>query len=225
MNEILYKDLKVFHLTKKSLKNSYITVKPLRTKECLDVEIFLKTPPLRQAYIQSILEEKELWIRSQITKILNANLTQARLEDEVELFGQIYSVDHPLVAPLQKMLEKIEVNDQTKVLACYDKFYKQIAMEHLTSRASYFAQKMELTYQELKFRKMKSRWGSCSSKKVITLNTMLMKVEKELIDYVVVHELAHLVHMNHSKAFHELVSVYLPQAKLHRQKLKSFSLL
>ena len=225
MNEIFYKDLKVFHLTKKSLKNSYITVKPLRTKECLDVEIFLKTPPLRQAYVQSILEEKELWIRSQITKIFNANFAQAQLEDEVELFGQIYSIDHPLVAPLQKMLEKIEVNDQTKVLACYDKFYKQIAMEHLTSRTSYFAQKMDLEYQELKFRKMKSRWGSCSSKKVITLNTMLMKVERELIDYVVVHELAHLVHMNHSKAFHSLVTSYLPEAKYYRQKLKSATLL
>lgn len=225
MNEIFYKDLKVFHLTKKSLKNSYISVKPRRTKDLLDVEVFLKTPPLASHYIQSILEEKESWIRSQITKILNNSSAQVRLEDEVELFGQIYSIDHPLVAPLQKKLEKIEVNNQVKVLSCYDSFYKQIAVEHLTSRVSYFAQKMGLEYQELKFRKMKSRWGSCSSKKVITLNTMLMKVEKELIDYVVVHELAHLVHMNHSKAFHDLVISYLPQAKHYRKKLKNFTLL
>lgn len=225
MNEIFYKDLKVFHLTKKSLKNSYISVKPLRTKDLVDVEVFLKTPPLANHYIQSILEEKESWIRSQITKILNNNSTQVRLEDEVELFGQIYSIDHPSVSRLQKMLEKIEANNQTKVLACYDSFYKQIAVEHLTSRVSYFAQTMGLEYQELKFRKMKSRWGSCSSKRIITLNTMLMKVEKELIDYVVVHELAHLVHMNHSRDFHHLVAAYLPQAKLYRKKLKNTTLL
>ena len=225
MNEIFYKDLKVFHLTKKSLKNSYISVKPRRTQESWDVEIFLKTPPLKESYIQTILEEKEIWIRSQITKILNNSSAHVQLEDEVELFGQIYSIDHPDVAPLQKMLEKTEVNNQVKVLACYDRFYKQLAIEHLTARATYYAQKMNLEYQELKFKKMKSRWGSCSSKKIITLNTMLMRVEKELIDYVVVHELAHLVHMNHSKAFHNLVASYLPQAKLYRKKLKSFTLL
>jgi predicted metal-dependent hydrolase len=80
---------------------------------------------------------------------------------------------------------------------------------------------MNLSYNDIKFKKMKSRWGSCSSKKTLTFNTQLIKVEKELIDYVVVHELSHLVFMNHSKEFHNLVEQYLADSKRYRQKLKN----
>ncbi len=83
---------------------------------------------------------------------------------------------------------------------------------------------MELDYREVKFRKMKSRWGSCSSLRVITFNSELIKVKKELIDYVVVHELAHLVHMNHSKNFHALVDKYISNSKEIRKELKSTNL-
>jgi predicted metal-dependent hydrolase len=83
---------------------------------------------------------------------------------------------------------------------------------------------MGLSYKELRIKKLKSRWGSCDSLRRITLNRELIKIEKELIDYVVVHELAHLVHMNHSKEFHALVAHYLPQAHPLRKRLKAISL-
>ena len=86
------------------------------------------------------------------------------------------------------------------------------------------AKKMDLKFSDLKFRKMRSRWGSCSNTRTITLNCELMKVKKELIDYVVVHELAHLVHMNHSKDFHSLVENYLPSSKALRRELRGVSL-
>ena len=80
---------------------------------------------------------------------------------------------------------------------------------------------MSLKYEEIKLKKMRSRWGSCSSQRVITLNTQLLKLKREQIDYVVVHELAHLVHMNHSKSFHSLVQKYIPDAMNIRREIKN----
>ncbi len=96
--------------------------------------------------------------------------------------------------------------------------------EHIELRVRHFCLLMNLEFNELKFRKMKSRWGSCSSKRNITLNSQLTKLDNTLIDYVVVHELAHLVHMNHSKEFHQLVDNYLPGSKALRKKLKTIRL-
>lgn len=115
---------------------------------------------------------------------------------------------------IQKQLQKTE---NFKFLSETEKF----TLEYMKERVEYFSGVMNLEYSCLKFRKMKSRWGSCSSRKIITLNKELLKVDKELIDYVIVHELAHLKHMNHSKAFHSLVDSYLPSSKEYRKQLKS----
>ena len=95
---------------------------------------------------------------------------------------------------------------------------------YMAQRVDYFAAKMGLKYNELKFRRMKRRWGSCSSKKNITLNLYLYNTSNELIDYVIVHELAHLVHMNHSKRFHNLVKKYIFNSTELEKKLQNFNL-
>lgn len=96
---------------------------------------------------------------------------------------------------------------------------EKAAKEYLRSKVEYYSKVMGLKYSELKFRKMKRRWGSCSSNGVITLNTYLYNTPEIQINYVVVHELAHRVHMNHSKAFHALVEKYLsPEEKSFSKK-------
>ena len=97
-------------------------------------------------------------------------------------------------------------------------------VESVEKRADYFSELMSLDYSQLKFRKMRRRWGSCNSLGIITLNKALFFVEDRLLDYVIVHELAHLQHMNHSKEFHSLVAHYLPQANEYREKLHKIKL-
>ena len=92
-------------------------------------------------------------------------------------------------------------------------------------RVEYFSGVMNLAFTKLKFRKMRSRWGSCNSRREVTLNSELLRVSGELVDYVIVHELAHIKHMNHSKAFHDLVENYLPGSKEYRKKLKNIRLI
>jgi predicted metal-dependent hydrolase len=99
------------------------------------------------------------------------------------------------------------------------------AKAYLADKIDHFSQKMGLNYSKLKFRKMKRRWGSCSSVGVITLNTYLYNAPEFQIDYVVVHELAHLVYMDHSKEFHSLVASHIPQAQDYKSFVKRFYLL
>lgn len=78
-----------------------------------------------------------------------------------------------------------------------------------------------ISMPELKLRKMKSRWGSCiAAKKTITLNKRLIQAPRPAIEYVVVHELAHFVHQNHSRAFYDLVRSVMPDYKERKKLLK-----
>lgn len=218
INEINFNNLQIVHICRPRLKNSYISINK-------NGNITLKTPKVSNVFIQNLLNKKEAWIRKQLCIVEQNKSVQINIEDEVVLFGEVCSIDVEEAKQLRLYLEKVKISNNKNVLRCYDNYYKFYAELYLVPRVDYFAKIMNLNYQEIKFKKMKSRWGSCSSKGTITLNTMLIKIEKELIDYIVVHELAHLTHMNHSKKFHDLVERYILNAKELNKKLRTIHLL
>ena len=78
-----------------------------------------------------------------------------------------------------------------------------------------------IPFPSLRIRKMKTRWGVCNVKtKTVTLNSLLLKYEIDKLDYVIIHELSHLIYANHSKDFWNLVSKYCPKYKEMRKALK-----
>jgi len=77
--------------------------------------------------------------------------------------------------------------------------------------------------KHLTIRRMKSRWGSCSARRRITLNIALITVAPELIDYVILHELCHLIELNHSAAFYALMAKVVPDWKQKRKRLRGMS--
>jgi hypothetical protein len=82
---------------------------------------------------------------------------------------------------------------------------------------------LALPKPSLKIRKMRSRWGSCSRQASITLNLELIKMPLPCIDYVVIHELCHLIEFNHSPAFYALQSRFMPDWKARKQQLEALA--
>jgi len=106
---------------------------------------------------------------------------------------------------------------------CVIKALRSEAKNILPFRLQYYSTKHGLKYNKIRYSHAGSRWGSCSSRGVISLNIALMKLPPEMTDYVLCHELAHTVELNHSKSFWDLVETLCPEYKTLRKKLKSYS--
>ena len=91
-------------------------------------------------------------------------------------------------------------------------------------RTAYFAKRMGVTYNRITIREQKTRWGSCSSEGNLNFNCRLLFVPDRIVDYVVIHELAHRRFMNHSKAFWKEVEKYMPDYKERKKLLSRFAI-
>lgn len=117
----------------------------------------------------------------------------------------------------------MDENVQSEIRALVIKALKAEAKAYLPRRVQYIAEKHGFSYEKLRFSHAKSRWGSCNSDGTISLNIALMKLPFELIDYVIIHELVHTQHLNHSVDFWDQVGNCDPQYKTHRKILKNHS--
>jgi predicted metal-dependent hydrolase len=97
------------------------------------------------------------------------------------------------------------------------------AKSYLPKRLAYIAEEHGYVYTQVRFSHASGRWGSCNSEGVISLNIALMKLPFELIDYVIIHELAHTRFLNHSESFWKQVSLADPDYRNHRKALKQES--
>ena len=91
--------------------------------------------------------------------------------------------------------------------------HKEQALDFVTERIKFWNKKYGFTYNEIRVKKLKSNWGTCSSKKVLTFNYKILFLAPHIADYIVVHELCHLQEMNHSHRFWKLVEQEFPNAK------------
>ncbi len=101
---------------------------------------------------------------------------------------------------------------------------KEKARRLISSRLAFFCEKYNLSYGRLSIRDQKTRWGSCSQKANLNFNYRLIYLPEELRDYVIVHELCHLIELNHGQNFWSLVAKTFPNYLELRHRLKNFKL-
>lgn len=168
-------------------------------------------------FVRGILKEKESWIREKQQLLLS----RAKPEKKQGYYylGKLYPL---AVRAGQK--ELVELSDKLYVGSTNEKYretyltgwYKQQARKVISERVVYYAKKTGCEYRSISITSAQTRWGSCSSKKTLNFNWKLVMAPLEVIDYVVVHELAHLTELNHSRAFWEEVRKMYPLFRQYR---------
>ena len=130
-----------------------------------------------------------------------------------------------------EIITNIDVEEEYKYLITLNKSLKEInkdqvltfAKDSLVCRVSYHSKRLGLKFGSLSVRDQSSRWGSCSARRGISLNWRLLLLSPALQDYIILHELAHLSEMNHSKRFWSLLDHYDPLRVVHEAELDQIS--
>ncbi len=197
-----------------------------------DGNVVVKAPiNMRDEVINRFVEEKQDWIRSKLTLI---NKTISKFDDVMGyktflLYGNRYSL-------LLDDVKRVETNDKfqivmpkkiepDKMLKYLKSWYKKVAKQVLSERLAFIESRIKLKSNSFRIGDSKGRWGSCNSKGSICLNFRVVMLPPVLIDYVIVHELCHLVEMNHSKNFWNLVSTFLPNVQELKKGIKEYAIL
>lgn len=211
--------IKIDFLIRTNRRSVSITISP----KC---EVIVKAPrKLPFSEVEKIVAKKEDWITLHLNKIKdNLALNYSIVNYFDMLFcGQIYHIlfdekeRNILLEPNYCIVPQKYKDSVSKRLSVW---YKKNAYEILKQRLDYFCVVMQLEPNAFKFTNAKTCWGTCNSNGVVALNWRLIMLPHNLIDYVIVHELSHLVQLNHSKLFWALVQSVLPDYKQRRIELK-----
>lgn len=175
------------------------------------------------------------WIDSSLQKQINRKNTQTvfKLGTKFETYkhticiieGESYKDNNILnIGVSSALINNIENKEfQDNFRTFVDKIYTKEAKEILPIRVCELADKHSFTFNKLSFRNNKSRWGSCSWNNNISLNIHLMRLPNHLIDYVILHELCHIIEKNHSDSFWKLLESVCVDSKQHRKEMRKYS--
>ena len=139
------------------------------------------------------------------------------------LLGKTYPLH--LTGRLWLFCEKFMIpkGSDEEIKASLIRLYRQLAAEIIRYRITIYQQLMNLFPDKIRISSANRRWGSCSAKKVVSFNWKLIQCPLECVDYVIVHELAHLAELNHSPAFWKIVADVIPDYRDKKRQLNTFA--
>lgn len=204
-----YKDQEyLIEIVRKNNKNTYIRFK--------DNKVYVTTNYLStNRSILKLINNN----RKTIEKMIEKYNYKENKKSNFYLFGKEYKILFNDEVKLELEENNIYVKDEKTLNKWLNKYIKTTYQNHLNHWYNQFEEKIPIP--TLKIRKMKTRWGVCNTKTHnITLNLELYRYDIECLDYVIVHELSHLIEANHSKKFWNVVEKYYPNYKEIRKKLR-----
>ena len=190
--EILNKPIEIRVLRKITNRHTYLRVKDCSLLEISTNIFFTKNDA------KNLINKKIKWIENSLKRL-----------EKKALDSNKYSF----------LGEKYDLDMNSKQL---DEFYRKKSKEIIPILVEKYSQKMNLFPTSIKYRKNKNTWGSCNYKNGLNFNIYLCKFPINVIEYVVIHELAHIKHKNHSKFFWSLVEEYCSDYKSRIKTFKSF---
>lgn len=174
-------------------------------------EIIVKVPYFTtKKTIKNFLEKYKDWILERQKEVLN-NKKNFKFWEKFYLYGKEYILEQntkqkKFFFDWKNFLFYNSKQDEIKQI--FIKFYKKEAQNYIKPRVLKISKELDLDFNKIRITSAETRWWSCSSKKNLNFSRKLILTEKEAIDYVIIHELSHLIEMNHSKNFWSLVEKY-----------------
>lgn len=214
------------HIVNPKLKHIYLTFDDAGN-------LIIKSPKVSQKKIEQLILKKASWINNAREKIRQKKGKALDFSQDQECYYLGHAYPFTLIQHSKKII-KLDFNGEkfTLFYHTYDeklfqkhlnRFYNNEAQKHIVSYVDHWAEEMGLVPTDIRFRKTKRQWGSCSSKNILSFNTMMMKLPLNVIQYIIVHELAHIKHKHHQKAFWQLVERHLPDYKKRVKELKNYT--
>ena len=209
-----------YTLTRSKRKTAAIYVR----NGSVEVRAPLKMP---KRDIDSFIASKQAWITGRLTKSQEQSeqreLFALNYGDMVIYRGKEYTIaaksGYRIGFDGKCFYMPPNLSSEQIKAACI-KIYRTLAKHYLNERVLAFAKQMNVMPSAVKINGAKTRWGSCSAYKNINFSWRLIMADAEVIDYVVVHELAHLTEMNHSKKFWAAVENVLPDYRERQARLR-----
>lgn len=196
---------------KRGQKNTYIRVKK-------DLKVTVTTGILTsERFVEKLIRDNY----DRICKMIDFQEVKFRNNNGFFYLGKQYVLIHTSDNSITFQGDKVYVGDDFDIDNWYKKQAKKLFLERLDYNYERFSKK--IPYPKLRIRKMTSRWGVCNVRThVITLNLELIKRDISYLDYVIIHEMSHLIHGDHSTAFWRLVEENMPNYKKYREEMKEF---
>ena len=190
-----------------------------------NAELIIRAPKrLSIEKIQDFINEKENWINRKKRLIENQIKDITSNHNKLLYLGNLFPINVEQNASKELFFtgEEFIANsiEPDSLSLSIKKWYKNKFKEIALPRVAYFANKHNLMVNQVRIKNQKTMWGSCSSKNNINLNYLLLMAPMGVIDYVIVHELVHTIHRNHSTDFWDSVESIMPEFQEHKRWLK-----